>query len=653
MPEASRAAPLAGVFPPRLVARLHREQFEGTLRVQAKGLTRVLYFRRGDIASAASNANDDRLHNILIRDGRLTGPQVDMARARQRPGVSLGKTLIELGFLTPAELLQGARRQVRQILAAVFALADGSFEIVSGPLPPEVTVLGLPAKRLIFDALLQTGDRQTVVREMGSMESVYRTTDLFRDSLPALRLEAAHAEVAAQVDGTATLRDLSGRTRLDDLTVSKIVLALEILGLVEPAAAEVPRPASAMSRRILVESTADAAPADAVAIRLAFDASAPTVPPEAPEPVIAPPPATVSPEPVAAPPATPVFSEPTSAEPAPSPPAPARDENADGAAAEDDYDEEPPPPGDLPAFAAPYAAPVGWQIDPETGERSHPGPVEMTFDGSVIPPPTRPKTGGRTFAAAGVLLVIAIGAYAAVRLNRKPAADHTFGVETRTAEIAPPSSPAPGQAAARPANPEAAEPPAVQPPMVQPPMAQPPMAQASAKEAPAAEAPAPPLTEPPARHPNPAPEPEAAVPPPAPTAPRTPTTPKDEPQAPASGAGPDLTPGERLLDAGAVDRASDAFGRTLTALPAETLTLQMMIACESETVRKARLGTRPASRLFVAPITVRNRSCYRVLWGLYATRAEAEAAQAAPPPYFSAAGVRPAIVSIGRIRRPA
>ena len=78
----------------------------------------------------------------------------------------------------------------------------------------------------------------------------------------------------------------------------------------------------------------------------------------------------------------------------------------------------------------------------------------------------------------------------------------------------------------------------------------------------------------------------------------------------------------------------------------------MMIACESETVHKARLGTRPASELFVAPITVRDRSCYRVLLGLYPTRAQAEAAAASPPPYFAAAGIHPAVVSLGRIRRP-
>jgi septal ring-binding cell division protein DamX len=572
MPEASRAAPLAGVFPPRLVARLHRESFEGTLRVQAQGVTRVLYFRRGDIASAASNADDDRLHNILIREGRLTGPQVDMARARQRPGVSLGKTLIELGFLTPSELLQGARRQVRQILSAVFALSDGSFEIVPGPLPPEVTVLGLPARRLIFDAVLETGDRQTVVREMGSMESVYRTTPLFRDSLPALRLEAAHGDVAANVDGTATLRDLSGRTRLDDLTVSKIVLALEILGLVEPVASE-PRPAAPTSRRILVESAEEPQPKDPVPIRLAFEPP----PPTAPEPA---------------------------SPPEPAMPAEAKEaEQPDETHEELELEDEPPPPGELPAFAAPYAAPVGWQVDPETGERSHPGPVEMTFDGPVIPPPPRRQTGGRTVAAAGVFLVIILGAYAAVRLNRQPSPQKERA-ETRTASIS--------------AKPSAEEAPPEPP-------------ESSPKTAPAAE---PSAVDPPTT----APAASAAVPEESTTAPQ---------------AGPDLTPGERLLDAGAVDRAADAFARMLASLPAETLTLQMMIACEAETVHKARLGTRPATGLFVTATTVRDRSCYRVLWGLYGTRAEAESAAESPPAYFTAAGIRPTVVSLGRIRRPA
>src|SRR5437867_11234477 len=82
---------LAGIFFPRLVARLHAEGFDGTLRVSAGTILKVIYFKRGEIASAASNAEGDRLPSILIQDGRLTQPQLEMARSHVTPEKSLGK----------------------------------------------------------------------------------------------------------------------------------------------------------------------------------------------------------------------------------------------------------------------------------------------------------------------------------------------------------------------------------------------------------------------------------------------------------------------------------------------------------------------------------------------------------------------------------
>src|SRR5207247_904542 len=99
---------LDDIFLPRLVAGLHLHEFEGSLRLTLPDCVKVLYFKRGEIASAASNADPDRLANILIQEGRLTVEQLELARTRMTPGSSLGKTLIEMGFLTPTELLQGA-----------------------------------------------------------------------------------------------------------------------------------------------------------------------------------------------------------------------------------------------------------------------------------------------------------------------------------------------------------------------------------------------------------------------------------------------------------------------------------------------------------------------------------------------------------------
>ena len=743
MHDAEAPTPLAGVFPPRLVARLHRERFEGTLRLHGGGATRVIYFRRGEIASAASNADEDRLPNILIREGRLTGPQVEMARAKQRPGVSLGKTLIELGFLTPAELLQGARRQVRQILAAAFALRDGTSQASPGPLPPEVTVLGLPVRRLIFDALLEAGDRQVVVQEMGSMETVYRPSPDLELALPALRLESQHEEVARLVDGQATLREISGRVRLDDLTVSKIVLALEILGLV---AQETPRLGTGAGRRIPVVSDEPAEepplePAVTVAPEPVF---APPVAAEPPLRAVEPPPAVEPravepqrsvepprttepprpPEPEAAPfeprrtepawlpspkttgvaavsggapyspfdpgatpAATPAASddeffdssEPESIasrpvrEPAPGSENASRFGSAPAPAAiafEEEDDAPPIPPGELPAFAAPPNAPTGWSIDPETGEKVHLGPIELTFDGPVVPP-ANTGVGRRRlalFGAAGLLGVAAVVAIVVLRGNgasepagRSPeeiASSATGGgASPQEASTGEPGAPAADAATDEPVDPAPVAPeeateeqdtaPSLAPSTVGAPAPAtgaapstavepaPPAGTQAAPSAPQNAAPSAPGTaRPPTERPAAAPGAEPSA---------------DRPTAPATGG---FGFGQRLLDAGTIDRAAEAFKSALQPIPSGRFTLQMMIACEAESVRKARAGTRPDAGLFVLPVAVRGRGCYRVMWGVFETRAAADSGKGDLPKYFVSSGVTPAVVPIDRLRSP-
>src|SRR2546428_14175352 len=92
-------------FPPRLVAGLHLREFEGTLRLTLTDVIKVLYFKKGEIASAASNAEPDRLANILMHEGRVTAEQLDLARARLRAGGAVGQGLLGVGFLAPSQLL--------------------------------------------------------------------------------------------------------------------------------------------------------------------------------------------------------------------------------------------------------------------------------------------------------------------------------------------------------------------------------------------------------------------------------------------------------------------------------------------------------------------------------------------------------------------
>ena len=41
-----------------------------------------------------------------------------------------------------------------------------------------------------------------------------------------------------------------------------------------------------------------------------------------------------------------------------------------------------------------------------------------------------------------------------------------------------------------------------------------------------------------------------------------------------------------------------------------------------------------ADELFILPVTFQGKSCYRLCWGAYDSRAEADAARASVPDYF-------------------
>jgi hypothetical protein len=664
--------PIAGLFVPRLVARLHREGFDGSLRLHAGGATRVIYFRRGDIASAASNADDDRLPSLLIREGRLTAPQVEMAKQKQRPGVSLGKTLIELGFLTPSELLAGARRQVRQILSACFALADGAWQTIPGPLGPEVTNLGLPTRRLIFDALMETGDRSAIVREMGSMESVYRPAEGLAATLPTLRLDASMEEVARMTDGHATLREVSGRTRLDDFTVSRVVLGLEILGLVElasrPEPVVAPRPAS---RLIPVEAPREEpapSPAPDHAREADAEDDAPAPEPGAPRmaPVIAAAPAapafTIEDDEADEPPAS---EAPWQAAVAVSPSdrpsfgTPAESPAPHGGptfAAPSDADAEPPPfPSDeLPAFATDGApSPSGWSEDPATGERVHAGPIELTFDGPVGPGGA-PATAARRVAVVAVVAVVVLGGAAAFLLRPggasgvsapPPSVPHASAPQTTTPRETAPERPA-GEAVATATPPAAAAAPhdGTDAP-----------AESSATDrptpdaGPATVAGAPPAVERPTPGEPPAPARAETASPPATThqVTRPEPTPLEHPAGPV-----DLSVGQTRLDAGDLGGAEAAFEAAIRHAPAAGVTLQLLIACDPANIGKARAATAPAADLFALPVAVKDRACHRLLWGIYADPGSARADIPHLPVYFKTAGVNPVPVAIEKLRRP-
>jgi septal ring-binding cell division protein DamX len=129
---------------------------------------------------------------------------------------------------------------------------------------------------------------------------------------------------------------------------------------------------------------------------------------------------------------------------------------------------------------------------------------------------------------------------------------------------------------------------------------------------------------------------------PVPAAPPTPApTPVPAPVTAPAGPGPAASYGEAraLLRQGALAPAAQGFASSLAAAP-DSYSIQTLVACSPENVQKA-VNNVAGDELFVLPVNLDGRSCYRVCWGVFDSQAAAEAALPSLPPYFQKGMVQP------------
>ncbi len=143
----------------------------GMIRLENGPIIKVVYFQKGTISFASSNEKIDRLTEVLKRAGKLTPEQVEDAQARLKPNVSLGKTLVELGYISAKDLLWGAREQVDGILHQLLFWNQGKYQLMEGTLPREIIHLNLPVASVIFTGIMKSQDRDWILQHIGSPEA--------------------------------------------------------------------------------------------------------------------------------------------------------------------------------------------------------------------------------------------------------------------------------------------------------------------------------------------------------------------------------------------------------------------------------------------------------------------------------------------------
>lgn len=278
----------------RLLEDLLAASATGVLTLTRGAFSKSVTLRRGRIIFARSTAPDDRLPDLLLRQGRLTLDQYRELRDIDS-AERVVPALVQDGVLRPDELPALLKDQVQGIVRSLFRWPGGPHRFEAGKLPKDHLALPLDTAELVLDGTRGVEEWGRVERGVGGLDARYTRAASYEERLGEVSLSYEQLTLLTALNGIVDLPALCRSSSLGAFEACRTIWALRVLGLVR----EVPRRTADLEQ--------DEGLGELVGATEAAPAAAPEVPRPAPVPApapVAPPaPSPEPPAPVAIPPA--------------------------------------------------------------------------------------------------------------------------------------------------------------------------------------------------------------------------------------------------------------------------------------------------------------------------------------------------------------
>jgi hypothetical protein len=220
---------------PKILVYLNRKRKTGILTVKTSAFTKKVYLDKGDAIFASSTDEDDRLGETLIKMGKITIEQYDRSvKLLKETGKRQGEILVELGYLTPQEIIWSVKYQVKDIIYSLFQLTDAEYEFREGEIPSnEVITLKMSMGNLIYEGVKRINNLNRIRKEMPDMNAVLKlSTDpvsLFQDIV----LSSLDKKMLFMIDGKKTVQDFINSLSSYSFQAMKTLYVLWSTGILE------------------------------------------------------------------------------------------------------------------------------------------------------------------------------------------------------------------------------------------------------------------------------------------------------------------------------------------------------------------------------------------------------------------------------------
>lgn len=207
---------------------LQRSLKTGILTVESGDIVKRVYIKNGDMIFSASNQDEDRLGDMLLKENIITLEQFNQSVTEmKRTGLRQGAALVRLGYLAPKGLITAVRHQVESIIESLFNLEDGRFVFEEKPLPSEeVITLKLSAGNIIYYGIKRINSLQLIEKGLPPLDDVLSFSSAPLDIFQDVKLDHPGKRIISCIDGKTTIREILSITQLDRFETLKTIYSL-------------------------------------------------------------------------------------------------------------------------------------------------------------------------------------------------------------------------------------------------------------------------------------------------------------------------------------------------------------------------------------------------------------------------------------------
>jgi len=217
-----------------LLQLLSHEKKTGVLQLSDGDNIVKIFVKDGVIVYASSSQREFRLGHLVRIKGIVPAEKVqECLLLAKKKGQSLGKILVEKGYISKQNLKELLQQQAKEILNSVFLWKTGEFEYKDAPLSVEgKLVTQMNTLEIILESSRLTDEWSVITKQINDGNLIFKPSRKSQD-LDEVKLDKKEWRVLSLMDGIRPVKQVVKDSGLGEFVTYKTIYTLLFSGFIE------------------------------------------------------------------------------------------------------------------------------------------------------------------------------------------------------------------------------------------------------------------------------------------------------------------------------------------------------------------------------------------------------------------------------------